>query len=65
MRILRTFLARFVGLTCKPDQAFIVYVDLQGVCACNKYIDSKIKLEAIDQERVRYILADYIGIILR
>ena len=45
----------FESLRGKPDQAFVVYVDSPRVHRSDADVDSKVELESIDEEWVRYI----------
>jgi hypothetical protein len=47
-----------IGLTGKPCKAFIIYIDTEGLKAGHEDVDSQVKFQSIEQERVVDVPAD-------
>ena len=52
-----------VSLRGKAGKAFLMNIDAQGLVASYAHIDTQVELVAVDQQRVRNVLADHGGLI--
>ncbi len=47
-----------IDLSCKPGQTLLIHINPQGVNAGYGHVDSQIKFEPVDEQRVVNIMAD-------
>lgn len=45
-------------LSCKPYKTLFMHVDPERVYTCNSNVDSQVKLQTVNSQRVAYIVAD-------